>query len=88
MTDLEIQRAFEAMERGVAAQTGKSVKQVRQIVRGNAGGGKVGLTFEDAAYIRAAVAAGQNSQAEMARMYSVNGSTISRIVNGLLWAVR
>lgn len=84
MTNEElVNEAIDTMEQGLRAKTGMSLATIRGITR-NQQKARAGLTREDAETIRTMKNDGF-AQSELAVMYDVNPSTISRIVNGLLW---
>lgn len=78
-----IHEAIDTMEQGLKARTGMTLAAIREITRGQQKA-RAGLTRADAEAIRSLKNEGY-VQSDLAYKFDVNPSTISRIVNGLLW---
>jgi len=78
-----INETLEVMEIGLVARTGLSLQEIREVTRGQQRA-RAGLTRSDALTIRDRHKSGLWTQAQLANIYDVHPSTVSRIVNLLM----
>ena len=75
-----VSEAFDALEQGLMRTTGMTLGQIREISRGQQRA-RAGLTMEEINTIRQLADGNVWSQADLADIYGVHPSTVSRIVN-------